>query len=100
MRLQLFDFFGQAVEEACLAEADKDAATDVGGDAGNRPELEDAVPDGLEDLLLDLEAVLVGERLDLGDLQDRGQIVLPTPDASWRWMRSSSISMPAMIMPR
>ena len=81
MRLQLFDFFGQAVEEACLAEADKDAAADVGGDAGNRSELEDAVPDGLEDLLLDLGAVLVGERLDLGDLQDEGQVILLAVDA-------------------
>ena len=81
MRLQLFDFFGQAVEEACLAEADKDAAADVGGDAGNRSELEDAVADGLEDLLLDLGAVLVGERLDLGDLQDEGQVILLAVDA-------------------
>lgn len=97
MRLQLFDFFGQAVEEACLAEADKDAAADVGGDAGNRSELEDAVADGLEDLLLDLGAVLVGERLDLGDLQDEGQVILLAVDAV---LFSSSISMPAMIMPR
>ena len=42
-------------------------------------------PDGRtdlrKDLLLCLAAVLVDECLDLGDLQDRGQIVLPTPDA-------------------
>ena len=81
MRLQLFDFFGQAVEEACLAEADKDAAADVGGDAGNRPELEDAVPDGLEDCLLDFGAVLVGQYLDLRDLQDEGQVILLAVDA-------------------